>query len=163
MHAKTATAALGLLVLAAGLADAQDQPKLRLDAHTRRGEKAASYTAHGPQLASGRFLAAFESGFPTNLVAPLSGYTARVRVHDTLCVYRLGAEWLYYFPKLQAALDPVFWVQSPAGQPHDGGPVAGRPVYPPVKPANFPGALPTQFLGLASGSISCPAAGAPNL
>lgn len=101
---------------------------------------------------------------PTNLVAPLSGHTPQARVHDTLCIYRRSPEWLIYFPKLQVALDPVFWVQNRSGQPHDAGPVAGTPVFPPVKPANFTNpatVVVTTIPGLASGALtSCPSAGA---
>lgn len=99
---------------------------------------------------------------PTNLVASLSGYTAQIRVHDTLCIYRLGSEWLYYFPQMQAALQPIFWVQSRAGQPHNSPLVTGTPVYPSVKPANFPGATLTQHTGKAAGVVNCPAGSALN-
>lgn len=94
---------------------------------------------------------------PTNLVAPLSGYTPSVRVHDTLCIYRNGSEWLYYFPQLRNASEPVFWVQNRAGQPHAADPVAGVPITPPVKPANFGISItPTTFPGLKAGALSCP-------
>lgn len=99
---------------------------------------------------------------PTNLVAPLAGYTARARVHDTLCLYKSGSEWLYYFPRLGSASDPVFWVQNRAGQPHAANPVGGVPVTPPVKPANFPGVSPIQITGLGPGVVSCPAGSAIN-
>jgi hypothetical protein len=99
---------------------------------------------------------------PTNLAAPLSGYTAQIRIHDTLCIYRLGSEWLYFFPKLQAASDPIFWVQNRVGQLHNPPVAFGVPVNPPVKPANFPGAILTPYPGLASGAVSCPAANVIN-
>lgn len=104
----------------------------------------------------------FERGHnPTNLVAPIGGYSPRVRVHDTLCIYRQGSEWLIYFPKLQVVLNPVFWVQNRAGQPHDSGVTVGTPGFPPVKPANFgslvaPVSCP-ECVGLAAGALAmCP-------
>jgi len=101
---------------------------------------------------------------PTQLVAPLAGYTARVRVRDTLCIYRQGGEWLIYFPKMRGVLGPVFWVQNRSGQAHDSGAYAGTPVDPPVKPANFatlfaPVSCP-DCAGLVSGAVSCPASNA---
>ncbi|HXT20716.1 MAG TPA: hypothetical protein VN923_08210, partial [Thermoanaerobaculia bacterium] len=96
---------------------------------------------------------------PTNLVAPLSGYTPSVRVHDTLCIYRPPntSEWLYYFPTLRNASEPVFWVQSRPGQPHAADPVVnGVPVTPSVKPANFStNFTPTQFLGRKASPALC--------
>lgn len=101
---------------------------------------------------------------PTQLVAPLAGYTPRVRVRDTLCIYRQGAEWLIYFPKMRGVGGPVFWVQNRSGQPHDSGAYAGTPVDPPVKPANFATLFPTvtcpDCAGLVAGAVSCPASNA---
>jgi hypothetical protein len=92
-----------------------------------------------------------------NVVAPISGYTPIVRLHETLCLYRQGTEWLEYFPLLRSADDPVFWVQNRSGQPHALASVGGRPVNPPVKPANSSTAMTlTQINGLVSGFATCP-------
>ena len=95
---------------------------------------------------------------PTNLVAAIGGYTPSVRVHDTLCIYKTGGEWLIYFPQLRNASETVFWVQSRAGQPHVADPVRpGVVVTPAVKPANFStNFAPSQFLGRKTGSMACP-------
>ena len=92
-----------------------------------------------------------------NVVAPISGYTPQVRLHDTLCIYRQGAQWLEYFPQMRVVDGPVFWVQNRTGQPHSLATVGGTPVNPPVKPANWSTLFsPTQFTGLVSGAVSCP-------
>lgn len=103
---------------------------------------------------------------PTNLIAPLAGHTPGAKLHDTLCIYRSGSSWLYYFPKLRAAANPIFWVQSRPGEdPHsayaaleDGGGVPpGVPVFPPVQPAPFPGATTQKIQGVAAGAeTTCP-------
>jgi len=97
----------------------------------------------------------------TNVVAPISGYTPKVRLHDTFCIYRPGTpqngQWLYYFPKLQTASDPVFWVQNRPGELHSLASVGGVPINPPVKPANFSTSFaPIPYIGLAPGAIACP-------
>lgn len=91
---------------------------------------------------------------PTNVIAPLAGHTPGPKLHDTLCIYRSGSSWLYYFPKLRHAAQPIFWVQSRPGEdPHsayDSGAPAGTPVFPPVKPAPFPGATTQTILATQS-------------
>lgn len=93
---------------------------------------------------------------PTQVIAPLAGHTPGPKLHDTLCIYRSGSSWLYYFPKLRHAWYPIFWVQSRPGEdPHSAYDPPGvsstqTPVFPPVKPAPFPGATTQTILATQS-------------
>ncbi len=96
------------------------------------------------------------------LATPIPGEGTTLRSRDTLCIYRQGGEWLFYFPQLRV-LAPMFWVQKRAGQPANAPLVTSSPwpTTPAVKPANFPGAtLEPPIAGRGAGAVGCPPPGA---
>ena len=108
-------------------------------------------------------------GLPASqsVLAPLSGYTPIVRLHDTLCIYRQhadcvyhpGADYLFYFPRMSKVSNPVFWVQSEFGSHSASPPVGGVPVWPATSPGPFTGFLchGDETLGRPSASpLTCP-------
>ncbi len=97
------------------------------------------------------------AGIPvsTNLGLPPSGGTASARLGDTLCIYKSGSEYVYYFPVMRGVTDPLYWVQNrlPEGKTY-----AALSPNPPGKPRDFVGASLTTVLGIVSGAASCPPA-----
>ncbi|HKI00417.1 MAG TPA: hypothetical protein VKK31_00410 [Thermoanaerobaculia bacterium] len=100
---------------------------------------------------------------PSLIVTPPAGYTVGAKLHDTLCLYRLGGDFLYYFPRLRHASNRLFWVLK-QGSNYTFAPLACNPVVngePPAcaKPANFPGATTVTINGLATAGATpgCPA------
>ncbi len=91
----------------------------------------------------------------TNLGNPPSGSTASARLYDTLCIYKSGSEYAYYFPTMRGVTDPLYWVQYrlPEGKTY-----APLPPSAPGKPRDFPGATLTVVTGLVSGAATCPPA-----
>jgi hypothetical protein len=101
---------------------------------------------------------------PTQIVTPPAGYAVGPRLHDTLCLYRSGSDFLYYFPALRQAPDPLFWVRKTGSAytysqvPLTCGTVVNGVPPACAKPANFPGATTTTLNGLASAGATpgCP-------
>jgi hypothetical protein len=99
----------------------------------------------------------------SQIFTPPAGYSVGVRLHDTLCLYRLaGGDFLHYFPRLIAS-NPIFWVKKTGTSytfsqfPMTCGSVSNG--IPPVcaKPDNLPAVTPVlQFLGRDPASIACP-------
>lgn len=97
----------------------------------------------------------------TYLATPNPGESTALRTRDTLCLYRQGGEWLFYFPQLRT-LAPMFWIQKRAGLPPNAPLVTSPPwpTTPSVKPVNFPGATLEEIFGKGAGAVHCPAPGA---
>ena len=97
-------------------------------------------------------------GHSPTLAVNQPGYTASARLFDTLCLYRRGADFLHYFPRMTSVLKPLFWVRRESGTTTYAPLVAGSPTDPPpgVKPANFPGATTVQLQGIDAGALTCP-------
>ncbi len=91
---------------------------------------------------------------PTNLGHPASG-TATPRLEDTLCIYKSGSEYAYYFPVMRGVTDPLYWVEYrlPEGKTY-----AALPPSAPGKPRDFPGASLTTITGIVAGAATCPPA-----
>jgi len=89
-----------------------------------------------------------------NLGHSASG-SAAAKLYDTLCIYKSGSEYAYYFPLMRGVTDPLYWVQYrlPEGKTY-----AGLPPLPPGKPRDFPGATLTVVPGLVAGAATCPPA-----
>lgn len=97
-------------------------------------------------------------GQSPTLAVSQPAYTPSVRLFDRLCLYRRGADFLYYFPRMTKVLAPLFWVRQEGGTMTYAPLVSGTPTNPPagVKPANFPGATTISLSAIDPGALSCP-------
>lgn len=99
---------------------------------------------------------------PSVLGTPLAGEVIDPKVHDTLCIYRRGADYLFSFPQLRAAGDPLFWTARVGPNHAYGALQSGKPVLPNPPPtpevtAAFQGVVPRTVPALvASGAATCP-------
>lgn len=96
---------------------------------------------------------------PSVLGSPRPGEPVAIQLHDTLCIYRKGQDFVYSFPTLRAAVDPLFWVARIGGVMSYGPLQSGKPVFPAVPPPQLPGpGVPTvePLSGVVAGAASCP-------
>lgn len=96
---------------------------------------------------------------PGTVFAPAG---ATPKIYDTLCILKTqSGDFVYSFPTLRAALDPIFWVASVGGSRSYGPQQAGKPVNPNPAwpPPALPGATRDWVQGVVSGAFNganCP-------
>jgi hypothetical protein len=84
---------------------------------------------------------------------PPANHTASPKLYDTLCVYRMGADWTLYFPAMRSVTGALYWVEYRNGDIHR----AAVP-YNGVKPMPYPFGLASrdQITGVVAGAATCP-------
>jgi len=98
--------------------------------------------------------------FPGTVFAPAG---ATPKIYDTLCILkRPNGDFVFSFPTLRAASDPIFWAASVGGNRSYGPFQAGKPVNPNPAwpPPTLTGATRDWVQGVVAGAVngatSCP-------
>lgn len=89
-----------------------------------------------------------------------AGYTPGAKLYDTLCVYRMGADWTLYFPTMRSVTGALYWVEN------RGGSIARATVpFNGLKPLSYPVGAATldSIPGVVAGAATCPAPEVLNL